>query len=354
LSQHNPVKKMKIGIKLALIGILSLLVGSAFASPLLMTELDPENIKPYLKPPSNAFSSSFTSEVLYANFSVTPDVGNDKRLNLSYFVVLNVTNNSDAPANVSFVTFNAQVQDYTLPKDNSGVGSAAGLTWTAKEAWVDGVRYVVSWVPNKQGAFFPDSFDYQGNPELEGEWIEGVKIQEYYINYELVYTKINMNGTWVDVTGRIKVERPAYWPPHDQQMDAVLIWDGRDLMQESGLDSHGFHVLEIPPRGTPEAFNEIWAPHESRLIAVKDARAVQSKYFVPEKLEKLKNEEIVFNTVIQTRVTVNNWTDSVLSENIIKTFVEQTADGYVYTVLPENTTFTLDEFGVEIFIESRD
>lgn len=71
---------MKVGIKLALVGILSLLVGSTFASPLLITELDPENIKLYLKPPSDSFTSSITREVLYANFSVTPNVENDKRV----------------------------------------------------------------------------------------------------------------------------------------------------------------------------------------------------------------------------------------------------------------------------------
>ncbi|PVX23878.1 MAG: hypothetical protein CW691_09340 [Candidatus Bathyarchaeum sp.] len=348
---------MKNETNFLLIGLLSLIVGSAFASPLLVTELDPENIKPYLKPPSAAFTSSVTSDVLYANFSVTPNVENDKRFDLSYFVVLNVTNNSDEPANVSGVSFDAQVQDYTLAKDNSGgySTSASGRTWTAKEAWVDGVHYTVSWVPNNRGAGFEESFDYQGDPELDGEWIEGVKIQEYYINYELAYTKINMNGTWVDVTGRIIVERPAYWPPNEQPMDPVLIWDSRSLMHELSFDEYRYEVaiLEIPPRGTPEAFNEIWAPHESRLIAVKDARAVQSKYFELEKLEKLKTEEIVFNTRISTIVTVDNWTDPVLSEDSIQVFVEETDDGYVYSVLPEDTAFTLDDFGVEVFIESR-
>jgi hypothetical protein len=164
-----------------------------------------------------------------------------------------------------------------------------------------------------------------------------------------------MNGTWVDVTGRIEVERPTYWPPNEQPMDAVLIWDGRSLMHEYLFDEHRYEVaiLEIPPRGTPEAFDEIWAAHESRLIAVKDARPVQSKYFEPEKLEKLKNEEIVFNTRINTRVTVGNWTDSALSEERIKVFVDTTEEGYQYSILPEDTIFTLDEFGVEVFIEPR-
>ena len=348
---------MKTETNFLLIGLLSLIIGSAFASPLLVSELDPDNIKPYLKPPSNAFTSDITSEVLYANFSVSPNVENDKRVDLSYFVVLNVTNNSDEPANVSGVSFDAQVQDYTMPEDNSGgyTTSEAGRGWNAKEAWVDGEHYTLTWVPNKQGPPDKGGFDYQGDPELEGEWIEGVQIYEHYINYELAYTNINMNGTWVDVTGRIIVERPAYWPPHEQPMDAVLIWDDRGLMHEFSFDEHRYEVaiLEIPPRGTPEAFNEIWAPHESRLIAVKDARAVQSKYFEPEKLEKLKAEEIVLNTRINTIVTVDNWTDSILSEDSIQVFVEETDDGYVYSVLPEDTTFTLDDFGVEVFIEPR-
>ena len=347
---------MKIGIKLALVGILSLLVGSAFASPLLITELDPENIKPYLKPPSEDFTSSITSEVLYANFSVTPIVENDKSVNLSYFVVLNVTNNSDEPANVSGVTFDAHLQDYTIPKDNTMGHSTSeyGRTWTAKEAWVDGVQYHLSWVPNNIGAGFEEGFDYQGDPELEGEWIEGVKIQEYYINYELAYTKINMNGTWVDVTGRIEVERPLYWPPQEQLMDAVIIWDSRSLLQKSSFDARSFSVLEMPPKGTSKAFNEIWAPHVSRLIAVTDARPVQSKYFEAEKLEKLKNEEIVFNTRISTLVTVDNWTSPAVSEDSIKVFVDSTGEGCQYSILPADTVFTLDEFGVEVFIEARD
>jgi hypothetical protein len=61
----------------------------------------------------------------------------------------------------------------------------------------------------------------------------------------------------------------------------------------------------------------------------------------------------VFTTRISTRVTVDNWTDSALSEDSIQVFVEQIADGYVYSVLPADTIFTLDEFGVEVFIEQR-
>ena len=111
---------MKITSKFVFIGIISFLVGSAFASPLLISELDPDNIKPYLKPSVDYFTSNFTSEVLYANFSINPNSESDSVIDLSYFVVLNITNNADEPANVTFVGFDAEVQDYTLPKDNTG------------------------------------------------------------------------------------------------------------------------------------------------------------------------------------------------------------------------------------------
>jgi len=341
---------MKIGTNLILLGLLSMLIGSAFASPLLISELEIGEIKPFLQPPPSAFTSNITSEVLYANFSINPN--SERVTDLSYFVVLNITNNSDEPTNVTFVAFNAEVQDYTLPKTNTeGYSkSEAWLMWTAKEAWVDSEHYNLTWVPNKVG------FDYEGDPELEGEWIEGVKIHEGYVNDDLAYTRINMNGTWVDVTGRIVVTRPNGWPPPaEHAMDAVIISDIRSLIHESSFNGPGSDSPSIqrPPKGTPEAFNEIWAPHQSRLIAVSAARPVRSTYFEPEKLEKLKTEKILFNTIIQTSVTVDNWTDSVVSRESIQVFVDSTDDVYLYSVLPEDQVFTLDAFGVEVFIEPR-
>ena len=342
---------MKIGANLILIGILSMLIGTAFASPLLISELEIGEIKPFLQPPPSAFTSNITSEVLYANFSINPNSEQDRAIDLSYFVVLNITNNSDEPVNVTFVGFDAEVQDYTLPKENTGGYSKieAGRGWNAKEAWVDGEHYNLTWVPNKEG------FDYQGDPELEGHWMEGVQIYEHYVNYELAYTRINMNGTWVDVTGRIVVAHPIYWPPTEHVMDAVIISHIKSLTSETSFDDFGHDIpmIQRPPSGTPEAFNEVWAPHQSRLIAVTAARPAPSKYFEPEKLEKLKTEKIVFNTIIQTSVTVDNWTDSVVSRESIQVFVDSTDDGYLYSILPEDQLFTLDSFGVEVFIEPR-
>lgn len=289
--------------------------------------------------------------MLYANFSINPNSEQDRAIDLSYFVVLNITNNSDEPANVAFVEFDAEVQDYTLPEDNTGgySTSKAGRKWTEKEAWVDSKHYNLTWIPNKEG------FDYQGEPELEGEWIEGVKIHEHYVNYELAFTRMNMNGTWEDVTGRIIVARPIGWPPTEHVMDAVIISHIKSLTTETEFDEFGHDIpmIQRPPYGTPESFNEVWAPHQSRLIAVTAVRPAPSKYFEQEKLEKLKTEKIILNTALTTWEKVDNWTMPAISKDSIQVFFDVTDNGYLYSVLPEDTLFSLDTFGVEVFIEPR-
>ena len=92
---------MKIGSKLTLIGLLSLLVGSAFASPLLIVELD--EIRPYREPLPVGATADINVSVAYVNFSVgetSEDAEYGNLTGFSYFVVLNITNNSDEWATI--------------------------------------------------------------------------------------------------------------------------------------------------------------------------------------------------------------------------------------------------------------
>lgn len=347
---------MKIGTNLILLGILSMLVGSAFASPLLISELEIGEIKPFEKPPAISPTSNITSEVLYANFSINPNSERDTVTDISYFVVLNITNNSDEPANVTFVQFDAEVQNYTLPGDDSDGTSRgeSGRGWTAEGAWVDGVWYNLTWVPNKQGKYGEDGFYGPYEEDSEGCWIEGVQIYELYINYELAYTRINMNGTWVDVTGRIEVTRPEGWPPTEPVMDGIIVSEVKSLVHDlSWSVGRDIPMMQRPPSGTPEEFNELWAPHQSRLIVITDARVAPSKYFEPAKLDKLKTEQILFTSTVTNWVTVDNWTIPVYSVDSTQVSLELTENGYLYSILPENQMFVMDSFGVEAFIEPR-
>jgi hypothetical protein len=338
---------MKIGTNLILLGILSMLIGTAFASPLLISELDPDKIKPFPEPPQGP-TVDISSELLYANFSTKPNPDYSTLVQISYFVVLNITNNSEDWANITAVQVDAEVPNYTLPEDNSAgyTKSEAGRGWTAKEAWVDGKHYNLTWVPNKKG------FGYQGDPELEGHWIEGVQIYEHYINYEYAYTRMNMNGTWVDVSGRIEVEHPINWPPTN------LVKDGTIFSEIKFLRGGEFFNPEVAglqvPIGVPFEFDECWAPHQSRLIVLHDTRSVPIKYYEPAKLELLKTEKTTFYTTVSGYLNSTTMRDSYgTAKNTIQIQLEPTEDEYLYSTLSENQKFVMDSFGAEVFIETR-
>ena len=338
---------MKIGTNLILIGILSMLIGSAFASPLLISELEIGEINPFPEPPKGP-RADISVDLLYANFSIKPNSERETLTDISYFVVLNITNNSDDWAKITAVQFDAEVQNYTMPEDNSNVKSTTeiGRGWNAEGAWVDGKWYNLTWVPNKEGFYGP--FE----PDSEGYWTEGVQIYELYVNYELAYTRMNMNGTWVDVTGRIDVTRPVGWPPTEPVTDGTIFSEIKFLRGGTFFNPEvaGLQV----PTGVPFDFDECWAPHQSRLIALTDARSVPSKYFEPSKLELLETAKTSFYTSVTGHLNTSTiWDSSAVTEETTQVQLETTENGYLYSTLPEDQMFVMDSFGVEVFIEPR-
>ena len=344
---------MKIGANLILLGILSMLIGSAFASPLLISELEIGEIKPFPEPPKGP-TADISSDVLYVNFSINPNSERETLIDLSYFVVLNITNNSDDWTNITAIQFDAEVQNYTMPEDNSNFKSTTelGRGWDAEGAWVDGKYYNLTWVPNKQGIYGQDGFYGPFEPDSEGCWMEGVQIYELYVNYELAYTRMNMNGTWVDVTGRINVTRPIGWPPTEPVTDGTIFSEIKFLRGGEFFNPE-VAGLQVPV-GVPLGFDECWAPHQSRLIALTDVRSVPSKYFEPSKLEKLETEKVLFTATVQGHLNSSTiWDSSAVVEDITQVHLEVIEDGYLYSTLPDDQMFVMDSFGVEVFIEPR-
>jgi hypothetical protein len=344
---------MKIGTNLIFFGLLSMIIGTAFASPLLISELEIGEITPFPEPPKGP-KADLSSDLLYANFSINPNSERETLTDISYFVVLNVTNNSDDWGNITAVQFDAEVQNYTMPEDNSNFKSTgeSGRGWNAEGAWVDGKWYNLTWVPNKAGKYGEDGFSGPFEPDSEGCWIEGVQIYELYVNYELAYTRMNMNGTWVDVTGRIEVTRPSGWPPNEP------VTDGTIFSEIKFLRGGTFHNPEVAGLqvlvGVPLEFDECWAPHQSRLIALTDARRVPIKYFEASKLEKLETEKVLFTATVQGHLNSSTiWDSSAVTEETIEVQLEVTEDGYLYSTMPEDQMFVMDSFDVEVFIEPR-
>lgn len=108
--------KMITRTKFILIGIISLLAGSALTTPLLLAELE---IVPFWTMPEGQ-KANLSASVVYADFTIQNDLpryninlGEYYESNLDYFVVLNITNLSGVPTTLSNLGF-ASVKNTTI------------------------------------------------------------------------------------------------------------------------------------------------------------------------------------------------------------------------------------------------
>ncbi len=334
---------MQTGIKLLIAAVLSLSVGVAFAAPLYVVDMNAIDVVPYPEPPKGPFAD-ITLDMLYANLTINPNSEQKGCTDISYFVVVNVTNNYNDWVKIIGVQVDAEAQNYNKAVKESGT-AALGRGWDAAGAWVDGKWYNLTWVPNKEGFYGP----FEENST--GYWMQGVQIYEQYVNYKLSFTRMNMNGTWVDVTGRIEVERPAAWPPTNPVKPGTFFHDIKFLNTGflTGIERHSVDVA----CGAP-GISDMWAPNESRLIAFSDERAVPNRYYAPEKIEQLKTGETTFH--VSTTSQVNGTVPRDSTATAYKTMqikLDITQDGYLYNnILSENQVFVVDQQG-EVSIKPR-
>ena len=139
-------------------------------------------------------------------------------------VVLNVTNLSDIEASISEVGFAAAQDIRIIPSAlggfsfSTGAGPGVDFGGVVKGVWLDNKWLNVTWIP---GTDYPDNLmrivtpshstetavpELPANAAEEGTWIEGVPIAEYYNSTALTSTSIYINGSWVDVTGRVRAD----------------------------------------------------------------------------------------------------------------------------------------------------
>jgi len=177
---------MKIGTNMILLGILSMLIGTVFASPLLISELD---IVPFWTIPDGP-KADLSINVAYANFAIQENPsekvqnGSNQPI-LDYYVVLNVTNHSDIPTTI----FNLEV---VTAKDIAVVPSALG-----------GRFFGTTVAGNTGGNFFGPTEGYAGHvsaARVEGVWLDGEWI----------------NATWVPEGGLAEIwNSEDIFPPKD-------------------------------------------------------------------------------------------------------------------------------------------
>jgi hypothetical protein len=341
---------MKIGSKFILIGILSLLVGSAFASPLLISELE---IMPSPRLPEGP-KAEFSVNVVYANFSVQdnanitapdwyPESETGNLSAVSYFVVLNITNHSDEVA-VIMDSILTVAEDVSKGVYN---GTFGGGCWV-EGVWLDGEWVNVTRFPSRQ-------LD-------NGTWIdaylqEGVYVRYGYSNGELTSNSMYIDGSWVDVTGRINVTL-------NEDAKIMVLTSGNLVSQFYLFQSRGEYNAPDDNSDSffptiiwsgPEDFNNTWAPHQSRLIALTGTEI----FCMPDGIEALKIGTMFIRAEVSNHLTnpfyngtrVDTWSTA---EEIKQIQLELTDDGYIYnTILSDDQMFVMDSFGVEVFIQPR-
>ncbi len=289
-------------------------------------------------------------------------------------------------------------------KDGKTQAGGSGLV---TGVWLDGNWINITWIPGTNyprwptpsGGWFPPNATYESirdlprlpslsetwpttktipdlpaNATIEGTWIEGVPIIEMHnittapgktLDITTV-TGIFINGTWVDVTGRVTTAHKQHYarvtnivagerryfggePPFAPNFtrNETRPWD--EAMANA-------QKIDITYTKTGEAeFTNYWAPNQSRLIMLKGSRELLPNWGLDSltagKVTLLAEE---FNCVNDP--SVNNTALYTFSGGhwLYQVQVQRTANSYVYnTILDANQMFESDQWGVEVFIKPR-
>jgi hypothetical protein len=384
---------MKFGVKLIIIAFLALSVGVAFASPLLYENLV---VRPFRRIPQGP-TADFGVDVVYANFEVQEPIdsetsGVSSLPQISYQVVLNITNYSDIAAKLGLVNF-AAAQNITLLKgalegataSSSGGGSSGGHFGTVIEGiWLDNEWLNVTWIPGVHpeglgevmsspwgsgvvvryvGAMPTVIPSLPANASETGYWMEGVPIKQYYFFNSSASTlqlwdTIYVNGTWVNVTGRIRIEHPVT----SVLEFGTIIQATTNFAPRNAFNGNQPPDETIGPRVRSTVwsgegdFNSTWAPQQSRLIELTGTVTVGSIDILNGfTAGKLNVYAAAINYIYDKPVNGTFYDTSSLTTQLKSISLEKTADGnYLYnSILGENQMFQPDQFGVELFIKDR-
>jgi len=394
-------KQMKIALKILICAILSLSIGIATASPLLIAEL---TVEPFHKVPEGP-KANFEVNTVYANFDVqkyssTITSGGENLAVVNYEVVLNVTNYSEFPARISSLSLVVAEEITAVPSiagdhlsaSSGGGKSGGGGNGFVEGLWLDDEWLNVTWLPDGQWPIF-EGFPNVTNivpplPEnaLEdyGKWIEGVHVWE---THDVMKTEsgttikttdyIFVNGSWVDVTGRVRVENgePSVVATStllNKRINFVSENFGSYANIEEFNAEKEAEAAEPPKKtqawliqGMNKWLNEVWAgeggfdnywqPHESKLITFKgtvdvgnanwglESLAAGKITLYAEAFSYLKDREEMKTSFTNTHAVVTE---------LKEVQVSKTGNSYLYnTVLSANQVFQTDQFGVEVQIK---
>jgi len=382
---------MKIGLTLIAIALSGLITGLAFATPLMLSELD---VKPWIHHIQGP-TADFEIEIIFANFTVldpNEPTSEAEVLSVEYQVWLNVTNPSGLGATLLDVNFAAagEITAYSGPP-LIGANSSGGWGWEAEGALVDGKWYNLTWVNgtypffDRDGNMEPSPFEI---PWQTGYWMEGVQLYQRHVNGTIVATYLNMNGTWTDVTERIVLEERNHGSGHSLKdvvadqlrifqtyvpdaSDASVVFDsdGNEIQVPSVIDvGNGTEVTvdgdslfgTVYIQAGEGYFNNYWKPGESRIVLIEGNQKFGSWVnFNP--VDVLSSGNITFKTITFNSADTDFWLgnntvqDNWSYANELKT-IELTKENnsYIYNMdLVEKYKFSVDEWNAEVFLKPR-
>ena len=374
---------MKIAVKLLVSAILSLSIGVAFASPLLVSELE---IRPWVTHVQGP-TAEFAVDAVYAKFTVlnsSKPVTAEDGPAIEYYVVLNITNTANIRAKLIDVNFIAAEKITNTTSMPFFTNSTSGTGYEVEGAWVDGIWYNVTYFDGYYPTVDRDGsimeMPWQNDTVLKPHWIEGVQILDNYVNGILTKTFMNMNGTWTDVTGRIDFTRPEGTMPSSGVSVSNEVVGEMHIFQSILPNSTSTTYTITSANGTAITvregnilsdtvytligdgfFDSYWEPHESRLIVLQGTRQIVKPWADTKAIDALAAGSLTFqtrtfNAADRTRAADNRTAEDTWSyaTQIKQVLLIQNGDTYLYnSVLGENEIFQTGPFGVEVFIKPR-
>jgi hypothetical protein len=366
---------MEFKLKLVVVAILALLAGTAFAAPMLVVD-----VRPFPRIPEGP-KANFDIDIVYANFSII--AVNTTETQVGYTIVANITNLSDKVGYLYETGFAAaqhlKQSDSALGgmyinvyPDNLPYAAAPGRGGLVDGIYLDGNWLNKTWIP---GTDYPsnlisiintDDAALSAIPALPenasetGIWIEGVPIAEYYGGTGITATHIYVNGSWVDVTGRVKPHNPQPFLLSSNPIANLI------LTPSVAIYADAANTVTTPPtmgwqRGMGNSyqyiggrgFDRAWLPYQSRLLIFNGT----VEDFNNHTAQVLENGTVdIYGSVtsyINDKPVDGAFTNTAYTATTIKTVtLQKTPDGYQYnTALAPDQFFQVSQNGVEVYIK---
>ena len=357
---------MKNLTKLVIFALFSFSIGIACASPLIVTEL---NITPFIQHIQGP-TANYVVNAVYANFTTinaSAPISEYSGPDIAYYVVLNITNPSNMSAQLLDVEFTA-ANNNSHTSGSLFMSGSSGQGYTLEGAWLDGKWYNVTWtngslpVIDENGKIVTSS----GSSSVPDHWIQGVVLDDVYVNGTLTYTYMNMNGTWTDVTSQITVTHPAPINPfaNDSSVGSTVVQEHYVFEPKPSInvvsntsDTSAPFVTNYVWIGN-ELFNNSWEPNQSRLILLSGIYEVRQPFAGASALIALKSGNITFQTQIVDVANVKSYINNTVIDTSAypterkQVLLTQNGDSYIYnSILSDKQVFQEDRWGVEVFVK---